>query len=198
MLRKIFSVLFTKRSEIKKLKSLICSNTNTQPFNGPLSGTTWVSRYQKKYSPTHTRPDHQTSFINFLHLQWSIASSLFHLHAWHFFPQPLFRSSLVFLLVWDPLLHIPYISSPSHHLFAAHAYTIAACFAAVLILCCLLLISLAAHYSFTLMPHIHLTILISARWSVISFALLTGQVSLPCNMLLLTQLLYNLPLIIKD
>jgi len=27
---------------------------------------------------------------------------------------------------------------------------------------------------------------------------LTGQVSLPCNMLLLTQLLYNLPLMIRD
>jgi len=26
---------------------------DTQPFNGPLSRTTWVSRYQKKHSPTH-------------------------------------------------------------------------------------------------------------------------------------------------
>jgi len=25
----------------------LCHSTNTQPFNGPLSGTTWVSRYQK-------------------------------------------------------------------------------------------------------------------------------------------------------
>jgi len=33
------------------------------PFNGHLSRTTWVSRYQKKYSPTHTYPDHQSSFI---------------------------------------------------------------------------------------------------------------------------------------
>ena len=38
------------------------------------------------------------------------------------FPQPLSRSTLVFLLAWDPLLHIPYISSPNHHvLFAVHA-----------------------------------------------------------------------------
>ena len=29
--------------------------------------------------------------------------------------QPLSRSSLVFLLVWDPLLHTPYISSPNDH-----------------------------------------------------------------------------------
>ena len=27
--------------------------SHTQPFNSPLSGTTWVSRYQKKRSPTH-------------------------------------------------------------------------------------------------------------------------------------------------
>ena len=41
--------------------------------------------YQKKHSPTHTHPDHQTSFINFLHLQWSVTSSLFNLRAWQFF-----------------------------------------------------------------------------------------------------------------
>jgi len=44
----------------------------------------------------------------------------------------------------------------------------------------------------------HLTILISARWSATSFSFLTGQVSLPCNILLHTQLLYSLPLIIND
>jgi len=27
-----------------------------QPFYGPLSGTTWMSRYQKKHSLTHTYP----------------------------------------------------------------------------------------------------------------------------------------------
>jgi len=38
--------------------------------------------------------------------------------------QPLSRSSLVFLLVFDDLLHTPRISSPNHHLlFAAHAHT---------------------------------------------------------------------------
>ena len=46
--------------------------------------------------------------------------------------------------------------------------------------------------------HIHLTILISARWSATMFSFLTGQVPLPCNMLLRTQLLYNLPLIISE
>jgi len=45
------------------------THTHTQPFNGLLSGTTRVRRYQKKHSPTHTHPDHRTSFIIFLHLQ---------------------------------------------------------------------------------------------------------------------------------
>ena len=57
--------------------------------------------------------------------------------------------------------------------------------------------SLLGSLSFNLTPHIHLTILISARWSATTFSFLTGQVSLPCSMLLRTQLLYNLPLIIK-
>jgi len=39
-------------------------------------------QYQTEHSPTHTHPDHQTSFINFLHLLRSIASSSFKLHAW--------------------------------------------------------------------------------------------------------------------
>jgi len=50
----------------------------------PLSGTTQVSRYQKKHSPTH-HPDHQPIFISFFHLPRSIASSLFKLRAWQSF-----------------------------------------------------------------------------------------------------------------
>jgi len=52
------------------------------PFYGPLSGTTRMSRYQKKHSPTDTYPDHQSSFICFLHLLRSMTSSLFNLRAW--------------------------------------------------------------------------------------------------------------------
>ena len=52
-----------------------------QPFNGRLSGTTRVGWYQKKHSPAHTHPGQRTSFITFLHLQRSMASSLFSLHA---------------------------------------------------------------------------------------------------------------------
>ena len=57
---------------------------------------------------------------------------------------------------------------------------------------------LLGNLSFSLTPHIHLSILISARWSVTLFFFLTGQVSFPCNILLRKQLLYNLPLIIND
>ena len=52
-----------------------------QPFNGRLSGTTRVGRYQKKHSPAHTHPGQRTSFITFVHLQRSMASSLFSLRA---------------------------------------------------------------------------------------------------------------------
>ena len=61
------------------------THTHTQPFNGPWSRTTRVGQYQKKHSPTHTHPDHRTSFIIFLHLQRSVASSLFILRAWQSF-----------------------------------------------------------------------------------------------------------------
>jgi len=46
-----------------------------------LSGTTRVSRYQKKHSPTHTYRGHQSSLICVLHLLRSMASSLFNLCA---------------------------------------------------------------------------------------------------------------------
>ena len=57
------------------------AHTHTQPFNGLWSRTTQVGQYHKKHSPTHTHPDHRTSFINFLHLLRSITSSLFSLRA---------------------------------------------------------------------------------------------------------------------
>jgi len=73
-----------------------------QPFYGSLSRTTQVSQYQKKHSPTHTYPDHQSSFISFLHLLWSIASSLFNLVLDSLFAQPLSKYSLVYPLGLAP------------------------------------------------------------------------------------------------
>jgi len=71
----------------RNIKMTKCK-TRTQLFNGPLCRTTQVSQYQKKHSPTRTNPDHQTSFINFLHLLWSTASSMFNLCAWQSDWQP--------------------------------------------------------------------------------------------------------------
>jgi len=113
-----------KSNQMYLLKTHTHTHTHTQPFNGLLSGTTRVGRYQKKHSPTHTHPDHRTSFIIFH--QWHPLCSFYVLDS----PlvQPLSRSSLVFLLVLDLQLHTPYISSPNHHLlFTAHAHTNAAC-----------------------------------------------------------------------
>jgi len=96
-------------------------------------------------------------------------------------------------LVWSPPPHIPYISSPNQCLlFAAHAHTIATCFAVVSILYRLFLVFLSAPYlellSFTLKLHI----------TEVPPHFLTGQVSLPCSILLRTQLLYSLHLLIND
>jgi len=107
-----------------------------------LSGTSQVSRYQKKQSPIHTYRGHQSSLICFLHVIQSMASSQFNLHAWQSFPQSLSKFSFVYLLAWHPQLHTPYISSPNHCLlFKPHAHTIATCFAVVPRLCHLILVS---------------------------------------------------------
>jgi len=88
------------------------THTHTQPFNGQWSGTTRVGRYQKKHSPTHTHHDHRTSFINFLHLLRSIASSVFSLHAW--------QSSLTTSL--QVLFGLPHGLAPSTS-YSVHFFT---------------------------------------------------------------------------
>ena len=100
-----------------------------------LSGTTRVSRYQKKHLPNHTYRGHQSSLICFLHLLQSMASSVQFMCMTVFFHN-LSKFSLVYLLAWHPPLHTPYISSPNHCLlFAALAHTITTCFVVVPRLC---------------------------------------------------------------
>jgi len=60
---------------------MLSQKKQQQPFNARLSGTIRVGWYQKKHSPAHTHPGQRTSFITFLHLQRSTASSLFSLRA---------------------------------------------------------------------------------------------------------------------
>jgi len=89
---------------------------------------------------------HQTSFINFLHLLWSIASSLFNLRAWqsfsHLCPGPLWSSSWLWTLyfILCAFLHSIII------FFATYSHTAATGFAVIPVLCHLFLISLSAAY----------------------------------------------------
>jgi len=134
-------------------------------FYGPLSRTTRVSRYLKKHSPSHTYPNRQSSFISFLHLV-RLQQPPCSIHVLDsLFAQPLSKSSLVYLLVWHPPLHTPHISSPNYCLlFAAHVHANTTWFAVVPRLCHLITLNtLLATLSCSFTPHIHLTVLISAR-----------------------------------
>jgi len=83
----------------------VSRNTHTQPFNGPLSWTTRVSRYQKKHSP----------FTPILIIRHPLSTFSIHYDTQHPpcsicmldspLPQRLSRSSFVFLLALDPVLH---------------------------------------------------------------------------------------------
>jgi len=177
-------------------------NKQQQLFYGPLSGTTRVSRYQKKHSLTH-HPDHHSIFISFFHLLRSIASSLFKLHAWQSFCTTSVHVLFVLALGLEPS------TSYSIHFFTQSVSSFCnICPYHCNLFCCsiniissipsLSLDSLLGTVSFILTLHIHLTILISARCSPISFSFLAGQVSLPCSILLRTQLLLSLTLLIND
>jgi len=61
-------------------------------------GLSQVSQYQKKRSPIHTYHGYQSSLICFIHLLWSMASSLFNPRTGSLFPQSLSKFSLVYLL----------------------------------------------------------------------------------------------------
>jgi len=133
-----------------------------------LSRTTWMSRYQKKHSPTHTYHSHQSSLSAFSIFcdPWHMASSLFNLCALTVFFHNL-STSFVWSTSWRGTP--PYISPPNHcilFLFAVHAHIFTTCFAVVPKVCHLILVSLnplLRTLSCSLMPHIHLNILISAR-----------------------------------
>jgi len=162
-----------------------------------------VSQYQKKHSPNHTYHGHQSSLICFFHLLWSMASSLFNLRAWQSF------STISLQLFFGLPLGLAHSTSYSIHFFtqSLSSFRSICPYYCNLFWCRTEIISsnptlflnhLLGTLSCSLTPYIHLTILISARWSATSFSFLMVQVSLPCNILLCTQLLYNLPLTIND
>ena len=182
-----------RRRQMKiKFSSLVMyfwhKHLQQQPFNSRSSGTTRVGRYQKKHSPAHTHPCQHTSFVTFLHLQRSTASSLFSLRAWQS------SRSTSFQVLFRLPLGLEPSTSYSMHFFTQSSSFRSTCPYQRSLFCCninamsstpsLSLSSLLGSLSFSLTPHIHLTILISAHWSATTFSFLTSQVSLPCNMLL--------------
>ena len=124
---------------------------------GPLSETTRVSQYQKKQSPTHTYLDHQWSFISFLHVLQSIASSLFNSCAWQSFRTTSLQVLFGLPLGLEPSAFYAFRNTcPYHHnLFCCSTEVMSS-------IPNLSLKSLLGTLSFTLMLHIYLTILISA------------------------------------
>ena len=77
-----------------------------------LSRTTWVSRYQKKHSPTHTYRGYQSSLICFIHLLRSMASSLFNPRAWQSHSKPFTWNSILWLNATHPNIR-PFSSLPA-------------------------------------------------------------------------------------
>ena len=113
--------------------------------------------------PTHTHPGHQTSFINFFHLVQSIASSLFNLPA----SQSFSTTSVQVLFGLEPsalysIHSFTHLLSSFRNTCQYHPrlfYRSTKIMSSVPNLC---LNSSLGNLSFTLMPHIHLTILIPA------------------------------------
>ena len=174
-----------------------------QALYSPLSGTTRVSWNQKKHSSTH-HPDHHPIFMSFFHLLRSIASSIQFAYLAIFCTTSL--DVLFWSISWSGALHLIFHTflHPISVFFLQHMSI-----TSQPVFCQYYIIYHLFHHplfelltwkslSFTLTLHIHLTILISARWKATSFSFLTGQVSLLCSIVLRTQLLYSLPLIIND
>jgi len=132
-----------------------------------LSGTTQVSQYQNKHLPTHTYHGHQSSIICFLHLLRSMASSLLNLNVSQSF-------CTIFHQVFFGLpLGLAPSTSYSIHIFTQSLSSFrSTCPYYRNPFCCstkimssypsLSLNPLLETLSYSLMPHIHLTSLISA------------------------------------
>jgi len=106
-----------------------------------------------------------TPLICFLHLSWSMASSLFTLHAWQSFT----TISLQVFLAGHLPSQTPYISLPKKSLSSF----LSPCPYHRNLFCCGTEVNpFLGTLSCSWMQHIHQTILISARWNVTSFPFL--------------------------
>ena len=105
----------------------ILQQQQQQSFYGPLSGTTRVSRYQKKHSLTHPPFWSSSSLYQLLPFTTIHPPKL---RAWQFFCTTSVHVLFGLPLGLESSTSYSYISSPSHCLlFAAHAHTIATFFA---------------------------------------------------------------------
>jgi len=110
---KIVSPTFSRVRTCIDLKCRVHARTHTHTHTHTwnrftvlwiLSGTTRVSRYQKKHSPTHTHRGHQLSLICFIHLLRSMTSSLFNPRTWQSFLHNL-SPSFLWSTSWHGGLH---------------------------------------------------------------------------------------------
>ena len=172
---------------------LLC--THTQPFNGRWSGTTQVGRYQKKLSRPSWSSDilHQLPPFTTIHSILCVQFMCLTVLSDNLSPGPLWSSSWSWALyfILHAFLH-PVIIIFSQHMPSAQRSLFCCKTNAMSSVPSLSLNFLLGSLSSSLIPHIHLTVLISACWSATSFSFLTGQVSVPCNILLCAQLLCNL------
>jgi len=141
--------------------------------------TTQVSQYQKRHSPTHAYPGHQSSLICFFHLLRSMASSLFNLNAWQSFStisvQVFFGLPLGLAPSTSYSIHFFTQSLPSFRSTCPYHHNLFCCSTEMMSSNPSLSVNpLLGTLSCSLTPHIHLTILISAVWSATSFSFLMG------------------------
>ena len=157
--QKTWSTKFPRGCRVSLAGSWTTTTTTVLCFMDLYPGLPGWSGTRRNIHPLTYR-DHHPTFISFFHLLRSIASCLFNLQS--------FCTTSVQVLFGPPLGLEP-STSYSIHFFT---HTISACFAVVPRLYHLFLVSLNSFLgtlSFTLTSHIHLTILISARWSATLF-----------------------------
>jgi len=139
-----------------------------------LSRTTWMSQYQKKH--TIVVISHPLSASSISYDPWYTPCSIYVPHSL-FAQSPKF--SLVYLFAWHPELHTgtPYISSPTSFCSTCpYHHGLFWCSTKIMSSNPILSLNpLLGTLSCSLAPHIHLTILISARWSAFI------PLHFPCN-----------------
>ena len=192
-------------------KGLTISSDVFQPLLPPLlllfsqqrnnnSNNSLMSLYpgRPRVSQVHSHPPclcgyYTTSLIKFLHFLWSIASSLHNCRVWQSFYDLAIFLGLPRGIMTSTSKSMHFFTQSFSSFLKTCPYYLNLCYCITVIISpihSLALNLLLKNPSVILMPHINL---ISAHWSVNSFSFFTGHVSLPCNLQLCTQLVYNFP-----